>query len=471
MRDNYFIHLFETPLGKYFYDVNKNEIVEVDEDVYKYLDEKSIESKDTERKVKQLIEKGYLKKKRVKICRNSSTDYIRDFVDNRISYLVLQVTQMCNLRCEYCVYSGSYETRTHDNKRMDVSTAQKAIDFLISHSFDEDSIELGFYGGEPLLEFALIKDCVTYIKEKAYGKKLHFHITTNATLLNKEVAEFLVDNDFTVTVSLDGPKEVHNRSRRFPESNVGSFDVVMKNLKYLQERFSVFYKEKVSFNAVLTTKDGLGKVEQFFSNDERLKENGLSTSLVSDAFAKNRVEVNEEYIVEEKYEEFLIFLSKIGWLKKKINLKIAELIFHNLHDLHENIQMYKREELPDVWHHGGPCIPGMKRLFVNTEGKFYPCEKVSETLEGNCIGDINNGLNLKSISNIMNIGKCNHDVCENCWIYSLCEACVLYVNEVDRNEIKSHNMYCAAKKKEKESNMINYTVLRKLGYNFDLDMI
>lgn len=192
MRDNYFIHLFETPLGKYFYDVNKNEIVEVDEDVYEYLSEKSIGSKATEQKVKQLLEKGYLKKKRVKTCRNSSTDYIQDFMDNRISYLVLQVTQMCNLRCEYCVYSGSYETRTHDNKRMDLSTAQKAIDFLISHSFDEDSIELGFYGGEPLLEFALIKDCVKYIKERHMEKNATSTLQQMRLCLIKRLRSFLL---------------------------------------------------------------------------------------------------------------------------------------------------------------------------------------------------------------------------------------------------------------------------------------
>lgn len=471
MRDNYFIHLFETPLGKYFYDVNKNEIVEVDEDVYEYLSERSTGSEDTAQKVKQLLEKGYLKKKRVKVCKNSSTDYIQDFMDNRISYLVLQVTQMCNLRCEYCVYSGSYETRTHDNKRMDLSTAQKAIDFLISHSFDEDSIELGFYGGEPLLEFALIKDCVKYIKEKAYGKKLHFHITTNATLLNKEVAEFFADNDFTVTVSLDGPREVHNRSRRFPESNEGSFDVVMKNLRYLQERFPVYYKEKVSFNAVLTTKDGLDKIEQFFSNDIHLKENGLTTSLISDAFAKERTEISEQYIVEERCEDFLVLLSKIGRLKKNINLKIAEGIFENLHDLHKHLELHKRDEIPDVWHHGGPCVPGMKRLFVNAEGKFYPCEKVSETLEGNCIGDIESGLDVDSVYEIMNVGKCNHNICKDCWIYSLCGVCVLHINEMDRENTRIQNTFCASQRKEKEMSMINYTILKKLGYDFNSDMI
>lgn len=428
MRDNYFIHLFKTPLGKYFYDVNKNEIVEVDEDVYGYLCGKSTGSKDTEQKVKQLIEKGYLKKKRVKICRNTSTDYIQDFMNNRISYLVLQVTQMCNLRCEYCVYSGAYETRTHNNKVMELTTAQKAIDFLIAHSFDEDSIELGFYGGEPLLEFELIKSCVKYIREKAYGKEISFNITTNATLLNEEVADFFVNNNFTVTISLDGPKEVHNRSRRFPKSDEGSFDIVMKNLKYLQEKFPEYYKEKVSFNTVLTTKDGLYKIENFFSNDECIKENGMTASRVSDAFAKKKTEINEQYIVEERYEEFLMFLFQIGRIKEKRHLKIAETMFRNIFDFHENMEMYKREELPDIWHHGGPCVPGMKRLFTNADGKFYPCEKVSETLKGNCIGDIEKGLDLESITNIMNVGKCNHKICENCWIYSLCGACVLYIN-------------------------------------------
>lgn len=470
MSEGYFIHLFQTPIGKYFYDVNKNEIVEVDSEIYEYLEGHVEEN--VKIKVNQLQERGYLKTKRVRECKNILTEYMPDFINNRISYLVLQVTQMCNLRCEYCIYSGGYETRTHSNKRLNFDKAKKAIDFLIEHSFDEDTLDLGFYGGEPLLEFELIRKCVLYMKENSYGKIIRYHITTNATLLNAEIIEFLVSNEFSVIISLDGPREVHNRSRTFHGSGTGSFEVVEQNLKAIYKKYPKYYKEKISFNGVLTTQDGLSKIDNFFSNNKYLRRNMVTASLVSDVYAKKEIKINEQYIVEERYEEFLMFLHKIGWLKKEINFKIVNGVFGNILDLHENLSNYKRNELPDVWHHGGPCVPGVKRLFMNAEGKFYPCEKVSETCVENCIGDIENGLNVNKIVNAMNIGKCNHKICANCWLYSLCGICILSAEKMDKEGKKCAFSLCAVQRKETEINMINYTILKKLGYDFEsnLDM-
>ena len=183
MKEKYFIHLLDTPVGKYIYDVNTNSIIETREETFEYLKCGKKNTNQVDRDIQKMIKQGYLKTTRVEKAKNPCIDYIEDFLNNRVAYLVLQVTQGCNLRCEYCVYSGGYDTRTHTNKRMNYKTAIKAIDFLIEHSKDEDTLYLGFYGGEPLLEFELIKMCVKYINKNAFGKKVEFNITTNATLL------------------------------------------------------------------------------------------------------------------------------------------------------------------------------------------------------------------------------------------------------------------------------------------------
>ena len=156
-------------------------------------------------------------------------------MDNDLSQLILQVTQQCNLRCAYCAYSGIYEGhRVHQNKRMSFELAKRGIDFFIKHSREKDSIDIGFYGGEPLLEFDLLKKCTEYARGLVEGKELTFGLTTNGTLLKDEIAEYLVENDFRIGISLDGPKREHDINRRFANGK-GSFDTIIQNVKRLKK--------------------------------------------------------------------------------------------------------------------------------------------------------------------------------------------------------------------------------------------
>lgn len=113
-----FIHLFQTPLGNYFYDVNTNEIVKIDLKTYEYLNgEVNNETDEIRKKLYDLEMNGYLKKSHVEITKHPLTDILPFYATNKIGQLILQVTQRCNLRCEYCVYSGNYETRNHTKKK------------------------------------------------------------------------------------------------------------------------------------------------------------------------------------------------------------------------------------------------------------------------------------------------------------------------------------------------------------------
>lgn len=172
-----FIHLFCCSTGYYLYDVNTDAILKVTEETYSLLKDENGDNT----QIEKLKKSGYLKSTHVEHTEHPMTPFLESFYKSKIRALILQVTQNCNLRCDYCVYSGKYNTRVHSSKRMSFEMARQGIDFLLEHSYERKDIELGFYGGEPLLEFELIKKCVEYIEQKAPDRKIKYSMTTNAT--------------------------------------------------------------------------------------------------------------------------------------------------------------------------------------------------------------------------------------------------------------------------------------------------
>ena len=133
---------------------------------------------------------GYLSSANVKQIEHPLSNLSEHLLARGLEKMTLQVTQNCNLRCKYCIYSevSNLSQRSHNENAMSFETAKNAIDFFGVHSRDKKQVAIGFYGGEPLLEFQLIKDAVSYAKKIFEGKDLSFHITTNATLMTDEMA-------------------------------------------------------------------------------------------------------------------------------------------------------------------------------------------------------------------------------------------------------------------------------------------
>lgn len=199
-------HPIVTYGGKYIYDRHTNSVVRVTDEEFSEFE--NIANGKINAHESSLIHRfqniGMFHPNTVEKIEHPKTYMLNYHVNNRLGQLVLQVTQQCNLRCEYCAYSGIYNNnRIHTNSRMDWTTAKKAIDFFVERSIETEKCTISFYGGEPLLEFELIKKCIEYAEEIVEGKELIFNMTTNGTLLKSEIADFLVNHNCHISIGDD----------------------------------------------------------------------------------------------------------------------------------------------------------------------------------------------------------------------------------------------------------------------------
>ena len=155
-----------------------------------------------------------------------------------LTTMVLNVTNKCNLACTYCYEYGEdkiVDTRYGKQpKFMSEETAEESVEFLLAESRGQEVAHLTFFGGETLLNFPVLQKTVAYARRRAAeeGKRIEFSLTTNATLLEPRIIEWLADNHIGVTVSIDGPKEVQDGLRVFHNGR-GSYDVVLPKIKEL----------------------------------------------------------------------------------------------------------------------------------------------------------------------------------------------------------------------------------------------
>lgn len=146
-----------------------------------------------------------------------------------VRYVVLEVTHACNLACQYCFVRNYYPEQ---GGVMTMETARRAIAMIPTKS----TLSVGFFGGEPLLAWQLIQEVVAYVtdlaKKRGVGK--HFHVTTNAILLDDEKVRFLDRNGFSLIVSLDGPEDLHNQLRPAKDSSINSQQATLAAVRRLK---------------------------------------------------------------------------------------------------------------------------------------------------------------------------------------------------------------------------------------------
>jgi uncharacterized protein len=158
-----------------------------------------------------------------------------------LTTMVLNVTNQCNLSCEYCYEYGEDKIVDTENGRqpkfMSEETARQSVDFMLKESGRNRTAHITFFGGETLMNFPVLKKTIAYARSRAaeLEKEVDFSLTTNATLLKPDIIEFLAENQVGVTISIDGPKEVQDKFRVFHNGS-GSYDIVAPKIKELLAR-------------------------------------------------------------------------------------------------------------------------------------------------------------------------------------------------------------------------------------------
>ena len=465
-----FIHLIKLYTKYYLYDINSKMIVQISKELFELLEKYKDCKTEIEIPYNLEDEVGMLLKYDLfsKLDTNYEIEYpqaanLEEILNDCMRTMTLQVTQNCNLRCKYCVYSGSYSNRVHSNKRMSFETAKSAIDFLYEHSSMTTSIGIGFYGGEPLLEFDLLKRCVAYAKMKFIGKDLSFTLTTNATLLTDEIMEFFVENNFFVTISFDGPQVVQDKNRVMADGKSGSFERVMENVGIFLERYPEF-SWHVSFNAVLDPTNDFSCSNDFFMNFETVKDITANGVLISTDGLKKELEKDEVFSIAYEYEMFKNFLWSCGKLDK-LGSKLSVAYIEQLEKLvaKREVGIEKNKKFA---HPGGPCLIGVHKFFVNADGNFYPCERVDESANVAMIGNIKSGFDFDRIRELLNIGKLTEEECKRCWAFQFCIQCFRSAVDGDKLSKTKRLEKCKESKINAEECIKDYIVLKEYHSKF-----
>lgn len=352
-----------------------------------------------------------------------------------LSQLILIVTEDCNLRCEYCIYSDKYpKDIVYKPLKMNFEIAKGAIDTYFEmhrerkkHGLNKEA-NISFYGGEPLLNFDLIKRTVEYVKN--IDPNTIFYITTNGTIMNNEIAEFIATNNFIVTFSLDGYKDNHDRNR-VNINNEKTFDTILRNIKRLQKaRKEAQNSNPISFNCCYDLYTDLEKVIGFFEQHY----NEFDPFFITYAPIKQYDTTyykwcDERYKNNEIYEKGIVFKSRDNIENKLLyeeNIsneyqKVAAPLF--LGELSYYIRSKNNE-------HGilrNSCLP-LSKMAVTPEGKIVLCEKICEKYP---VGDVKNGIDWDEVTNITNklIRFFNSKKCFNCKAKALCEVCFIYLED------------------------------------------
>jgi len=473
-----FVHIFRTDNMKYVYDVNSGGIARIndlywallsnwdrsDEDVATVAGEGASAGDVAAVRVKmaKLAESAELfSTKRPKSVRSPHT---RQSAERKLSeechQLILCASEICNMRCKYCYYtSGRENERGHGSRLMSWETARKALDFYLARShktmekYKAQQAEIkagrtfranelipkpciGFYGGEPLVNWPLMKRVIEHVRALPDGDEYLVNCTINGTLLTAEIMAFAAKHAVTLSISLDGPEKYHDRYRRFADGGP-TWEAVVSKLRYLKRNMPEYYDNHVHLLGVMAPPGDMKDLLDFVLTADFLPKRGIRFNGVEPnsppCFWSCLPAENREFKSEELWHEYIDRASRgqlnesyrpedeaerkrLTFLKHMFNLAIS-------HAYCRTRFMFEGKNLvPDsIANNFGMCLPGQERIFVTVDGKLLPCERLPSEAPDLAIGDLDTGFDM---DRIMNLCEGNpallEDRCVKCWNVRMC---------------------------------------------------
>lgn len=377
--------------------------------------------------------------------------------------LTFEVTDACNLKCEYCGYGDLYNGYDlRKDKYFPFQKAKHIIDYLYdiwnSESLDKfyHSVAISFYGGEPLINTKFIKDTIDYVEKKISNRELYYSMTTNAMLLDKHM-DFLVDKKFRLLISLDGDEQAH--SYRVDHAGENSFQRVFKNVKLLQEKHPDYFDEFVSFNSVFTSRASVEQVHNFINSHfgkvpiiNELNNSGIKESQIEKYESiRNGVvmSINNSKCYDRLADEMFLSDPNIDRLSKFMQRMSG----NNFQDY--NHLLFDTDKYPQIV--TGTCLPFQKRMFVTVNGKIIQCERIDHKYALGEVTDDGVKLDLDEIANRFNerIESIQH-LCKLCAGEKVCSQCIYYIDNLGQKNIKCNGFMTKERFKEYKQSNINY---------------
>ena len=360
-------------------------------------------------------------------------NYVMDFKKRQtvVKALCLHIAHDCNLACKYCfAEEGEYHGR---RALMSFEVGKKALDFLIANSGNRVNLEVDFFGGEPLMNWDVVKQLVEYgrSREKECNKKFRFTITTNGVLLNDEIMDFCNREMSNVVLSLDGRKEVNDRMRPFRNGS-GSYDLIVpKFQKFAESRGTKDYFVRGTFtrNNLDFSKDVLHFADLGFKK--------LSIEPVV-ADPKEPYSIREEDLpqIMEEYDR----LAK-EFIKRKKEGRGFQ-FFHFMIDLNQGPCVAKRLS---------GCGSGTEYLAVTPWGDFYPCHQFVG-MEDFLLGNVDEGITNTKVRDEFKL--CNvyaREKCRDCFARFYCSGgCAANAYNFSGDITGAYEIGCAMQKKRIE---------------------
>jgi uncharacterized protein len=351
----------------------------------------------------------------------------------------LCITQQCNMSCKYCYIGKS-------TARMSLAVAKKIVDFIFETAPAEERIDIGFFGGEPLLEFELIKTVTKVIENHPAfdANYVDLAVVTNGTIFSDEIADFMNKHNIGLTISCDGPPSIQNLFRRFPNGKETS-NVVETTVRNAIEAFSLVPVNAVyhpqTFRHLPQTVEYLSSlgIKQIYLSPDF---SALWTKEDADLLPEVYGQVAEQYIA--------YYLAQNPHFISLIDSKIT-VILRGGYDPLERCQMGKGE------------------FAFAPDGKIYPCERlIGSGGNEHCIGNINEGLQAERKSCNVARGQSINAQCLSCGIRDYCMnwcGCSNYFSSGYYNRVSP--FLCASEKAAIRTSFHVFQVLNKtIGATF-----
>jgi uncharacterized protein len=325
--------------------------------------------------------------------------------DFPLQSLVLNLTNQCNLSCQYCYEFGEDKVATPEGKPkfMDFETAKASVDFLLNQSSGRRAVHITFFGGETLMNFPLLQRVVNYATEQAAlrNRAIDFSLTTNATLLTPAIIQFLSKNRIGVTVSIDGPPDLHDKLRVFANGR-GSYDIIAPKVRALLENHRTRpIAARVTLTAGVTD---VVRIYRHLKQDLGFQEVGFAPVTTS----SNRLYSINDQGMDGVFEQFRALADE--WLAFAVRGEL-----HGFSNVSDTIA-----ELYQGVNKSHPCGAGLGLMGVGPSGDIAPCHRFVDS-DTHSLGHISEGIDRAKQTDFLARGHIGAKyACHTCWARPLC---------------------------------------------------